>query len=290
MALQLQPCTDQMQDWVLAKRKDVTAEFEPRAARALECWPVQVRDLQIAGITCQEVVPQDRPAKGTLLYFFGGGFISGCPEYDLPITAALAVMGDFRVIAPRYPLAPEYPFPAAVHQADMLYAALLEDTDLVGIVGESAGGALAMTVTQKALRDGLPVPRRLALLSPWGDLTPQGLADCAGIDDPSQSFDDIQNYTDAYLCGSDAFEETASPACVTFAAEWPPTLLTTGSRDILQRNTLDLHARLVAAGVDVTLTDIDGMCHVFEVFDEYPQSIDSLKTIAAFLGQTEGPA
>jgi len=260
------------------------ADFRPRSARALARWPVRVSEQRIAGVSCQIVEPVDTPVGAgggpTILYFFGGGYGSGSPDYDLAITAPLAVLSGCRIVAPRYAVAPENPLPAGLDQCTGVYAALGKDGPLC-LSGESAGGGMAMSVTRAAGDAGLPAPLRLALFSPWVALREAATASCEGVDDPTMTGEDLRLFARAYLGDAPTTDPRASPALGTFAAEWPPTLLTTGSRDRLGPMVRALAGRLPTA----RLIDRAGMWHVFELYDECPEALETLEAAAAFLAE-----
>lgn len=266
--------------WVRAVRRDLEEEFAPRIERALARWPVELDEIDIAGVSCLAVTPAgEAPGQarsgdglaGTVLYFFGGGYVSGSPETDLPIIAALSCLGPVRVVAPRYALAPEQPFPVAFEQASAVYAAL---EGLLGVAGESAGGGLALSL----LSQPIP-PRRLALFSPWLDMTQPGLA--AVQDDPTLSKADLVRMAEVFLNGADG--ALASPGVGRLPDPVPPMFLTTGTQDILRAQVTAFHRRLTAVGASSTLQDAPDMWHVFEAYDECPAAEASLRTAARFL-------
>ena len=263
-------------------RRELAAEFEPRAQRARSRWPVSVRDEEIAGVEYQIVTPTFAPVSGRLLYFFGGGYVSGCPEYDLPITAALAAQAGVEIIALRYLLAPEYPCPSAFVQGLAVYMTLASDGPL-SLAGESAGGGLALAILHMAFDLGKPLPDRLVLFSPWIDLTPEGIARCEDIDDPLLAQSDLPLMADLYRGDRPAADPIVSPTLEPIPEGWPATFLTTGSRDRLGPDTRTLAKRIVAAGASCTLIDEEGMGHVFEAYDELPAAARSLAAAAAFI-------
>jgi acetyl esterase/lipase len=123
------------------------------------------------------LTPADVAPRRTLLHLHGGAFIAGSPRTFRPLAAWLAARSRGRVLALEYRLAPEHPFPAAlddvVAAVRALYALGVEPAAL-GIVGDSAGGALALAALV-ALRDaGEKLPAAAALLCPATDLACTG--------------------------------------------------------------------------------------------------------------------
>lgn len=269
-------------DGVAAIRHALHRDFQPRAARALKRRPVIVSEENIGGISCMIIGPAQGAANGTVLYFFGGGYVSGAPEYDLPITAALCALGRLRIIAPRYALAPENPFPAGLNDCIRVFETVSATEPRLVLSGESAGGGMAMAVTRAASDKSLPEPAGLALFSPWSDLTAEGITASVGIDDPTITTGDLRLCARAYLGKAPATDPLASPGSAPFPAAWPDTLLTTGSRDILRPSVLRDAATMRRTGARVTLTDRPGLCHVFEVYDDIPEALPSLRRAAEF--------
>ena len=102
-----------------------TKAFIKRAVeRAKDTTGVSIQTVKISGVECLEVLPK-RPSKDwTLLYFFGGGFVQGSAFEDLTIAAPLCALTGAKIILPKYRLAPEDPWPAAVEDGFAVYKAL----------------------------------------------------------------------------------------------------------------------------------------------------------------------
>ena len=103
-----------------------------------------------------------------LLYFHGGGFTIGSAATHENLCRHLAHLGRCAVVAVDYRLAPEHPFPTAVHDAwDSLQAlraqapALGLDATRVAVGGDSAGGTLAAVVALMARDAGEPLALQL---------------------------------------------------------------------------------------------------------------------------------
>ena len=117
----------------------------------------------LAGVECLVIAPSD--AVTTMLYFHGGGFRIGSPDGSAPFLAHLSAATRARIIAVKYGLAPEVPFPGALYDVLAVYRAVIDEgaRDVV-FAGDSAGAALALSLAL-AVRDAeLPMPSGLVLL------------------------------------------------------------------------------------------------------------------------------
>jgi acetyl esterase/lipase len=86
---------------------------------------------------------------------------AGYAATALSLTGALVTRTGIRALSVDYRLAPENPYPAAVDDGANAYHALLEsgeDPARIALVGDSAGGSLAVTTALRARESGLPAP------------------------------------------------------------------------------------------------------------------------------------
>ncbi len=267
-------------------RAAVREGWEPSMAAARAEFAVRENVLEINGVECLEVTPASGViGRGTVLYFFGGGHTVGSPEEDIVISAPLAALAGVRVIAPRYPLAPEHPYPAAVSCAEMVYRALLDDTDPAQLVvaGESAGGNLALALFQRARSARLSMPAGFVLLSPWADMGFTGDSHITNRDPFLAMTDNVLLEMAARYRGEAPIDDPLiSPIHADFTG-LPPTLITTGTRDLLLSDAVRLDTAMRIDGVDVTLRVWEGMWHVFEFYREVPEARASMAEIANFV-------
>ncbi len=268
-------------------REDVRATFAAGAERAIDRHSLVREDLMLGGVECERVVSRTSATTGgTLVYLFGGGFIVGCPYSDMPIIGALAEWCQVEVIAPKYRLAPEYPAPSAANDCIAVWqeVAAASNSPLL-LAGESAGGNLAVVLVQQALSRGLRRPDAMALLSPAVDLrTDLGLYEPTTYSDPTLSPLLPAEVLAVYGSGLDPTDPSLSPLFGPLA-DMPPTMITTGTRDMLLSMCLRFYRQMKRAGVDVECRVWDGLWHVFEFYDLYPESAESLKEISAFLNE-----
>ena len=267
-------------------RADAKAGFADDVDRAIERHSLELDETTVGGVECLRVrSATSGTVNGQMLYVFGGGFIVGDPETDMPVIGALAEWGQVEVIAPRYRLAPEHPAPAASNDCFAVYRALATGAGRLLVAGESAGGNLALLTVQRAAASGLRTPSALALLSPAADLrTDRDLFGNVVDADPSLSHQLMVDVAAVYP-GALALDDPAVSPMFGDMADLPPTILTTGTFDLLSEMTLRLARRMRRAGVEVNCNVWSGMWHVFEFYDELPEAAESLHEIVAFLNR-----
>ena len=252
--------------------------------KALE---VSVEEGEINSVRVQWITPKGAGSDKVVLYFFGGGHITGSPDEDLAITVRMAHFSGCKVCAPHYRLAPEHPYPAALEDALSVYQSLLRSHGAwtLGLSGESAGANLSLALIASAAKRSLELPKALALMSPWCDLTHSGdtIQILDGLD-PTLDYEHcLMQMARAYAGKIPLASPEISPLFAEVATGFPPTIITTGTRDLLLSDCARLSAKLRKAGVEVNLQVAEGMWHVFEYYAAVPEAEDSLKNIAAFL-------
>lgn len=79
-----------------------------------------------------------------VLYFHGGGFVVGSPETHQQNAAWIAYLVGAQVHSVRYRLAPEHPIPAQANDAVAAIRRRLRTTEKLKLMGDSAGGLVAL--------------------------------------------------------------------------------------------------------------------------------------------------
>jgi acetyl esterase len=212
-----------------------------------------------------------RPVRDTgplVLFFHGGGFVLGDLDGYAPICAEIARALDLPVLSVDYGLAPERPWPAAPDDCDAAarWAAtspheLGLDVDSLVTMGDSAGGALAIT-TSLGLRDApadVPVIVQ-CLIYPAVDLSKTYPSTIALAEGYFLTAKMLRWFTTHYAPESSHWR--ASPL---FAdpAGLPPTLVLGASLDPLIDQVRAYAAATVLAGVPTVYREVTGMIHGF---------------------------
>lgn len=263
-------------------RRHAQVRANARLKELLHATRVASHKSVIGGIPCLELVPPGPTASWSILFGFGGGFVQGGPVEDLPIAAPLCAATGARVIIPDYRLAPEHPWPAAVDDGFAVYREMARRS--FAIVGESAGGNLALVLMLRARAAGLPLPLAAALLSPWCDLSNSGDSIIFNDGrDPSLSAQRSWQAVRHYAGQNPLDDPSISPVNGAFDAGFPPFVITTGTRDLHLSQAVLLSQVLKDSGVSVDLQVWEGLWHVFEWYDHLPEAGQSIRRIAAHL-------
>ncbi|WP_206428565.1 alpha/beta hydrolase [Mycolicibacterium stellerae] len=130
--------------------------------------------ITIAGVPVEGVRPAGvDPAGATLLYLHGGAYALGSAKGYRGVVARLADAAGMTALVPDYSRSPEARYPVALEEMVGVYQSLIAcgvGPERLVIVGDSAGGGLALSLAM-ALRDrGIPSPAAVGLICPWADL------------------------------------------------------------------------------------------------------------------------
>ncbi len=239
-----------------------------------------------------DVIPPEHRNK-VLIQVHGGCYVLSPGEAGTKEAVMMAGFGHYQVIAVDYRMPPDAYFPAALDDAMTVYRSVLKTTDPknVGVLGTSAGGALVLEMMLRARQLGLPMPGAIAPSTPMSDATKVGdsFYTNAMVDNVLVSPDGFCDAaTRVYAHGHDLKDPLLSPVYGDMS-NFPPTILTTGTRDLLLSNTVRVHRKLRAAGVEAQLEVFEGQSHAqFGRDDRLPEAKEAYGEIAAFFDQHLG--
>ena len=242
-----------------------------------------VRESIWGGVACFEAVPPE--ATTTLLYLHGGGYRLGEAGTWAGLASRIAAAAGARVVVPNYRLAPEHPFPAAIHDSCSVYAALSETGGLPPFVGgDSAGGGLACSLIVAAIAAGVPLPPGAILVSPWLSLVPgaPSFQRCAASDS-AFSAEAACAAADQYLQGQTAEHALLSPLSADLTC-FPPCWITASAAEVLVDQSHALALRLTIAGRPNVLRIERNMPHAWPVVAPgAAETAAAIAGIAAFI-------
>jgi epsilon-lactone hydrolase len=236
------------------------------------------------GVPCIWIIPQGCPRERVLLYLHGGGFVYGLSPMHIQMVAYLARKMGVHALLVDYRLAPEHPFPAALEDCTTAYRWLLKAGILaqdIVVAGDSAGGNLTLTSVMKLRSTGEPLPAALACLSPVADLSRE-YGPPGSFKDPLLPLKAVKFYNASYVGHSDPHDPLISPVYGDWAG-LPPLLLHAGEDEVLREDAVRVASLAKSAGVEVQLEIYPRMWHVWQLYPQLPQAVQSLDAIAVFL-------
>ena len=233
----------------------------------------------------------EAPCDRAVLYLHGGGYTAGGLDYAKGFGGLLAAQTRVSVFCVAYRLAPEYKFPAAQDDAMEAYQYLLDSgyqPENIAVVGESAGGGLALSLVLRLRDEGKPLPACVVGISPWADLTLSGSSYNNNVRlDPTLIRESLAYYVIAYAAGHED-EAYVSPVLGDYTG-FPPTLLFAGSDEILLSDAKGVYRHLKKANVESKLVVEEGMWHVYPLYGT-PEGKRALEEMSAFIRSRVGLA
>ncbi|MCJ2376942.1 alpha/beta hydrolase [Vibrio sp. ZSDZ34] len=269
----------------------------PHAALALEAankLDVSYERKQFAGVdtyfvSSNTVSPQYQDRW--LVHIHGGAFVFG--GGDAAIREAIWIADGLKanVISINYRQPPEHPFPAAINDVVSVWKELIktQPAEKTAIFGSSAGGNLTLATTLKLKDLGLPLPGALFAGTPAVDLketsdtwiTLQGL-------DPLGSRDGVIDAAFNLYAGEEPLGSPLLSPVYGDVRHFPPTILISGTRDLLLSDTVRMHRALRAQRVDAELHIYDGQSHgdyIPDLTHDFPEADDAIEEISRFFNR-----
>jgi acetyl esterase len=236
----------------------------------------QERDLQVDGAAgplrarLYDATP-GHPGEPIILYFHGGGWVTGdLSTYD-ETDRALATQAHAMVLSVAYRLAPENRFPAAHDDAFASYrwllanaASLGADPRRIAVAGESAGGNLAINVSMAARDAHIKPPVHELLIYPVAGTdmgTPSYIADQAAV---PLGRDDVLWYVKNTIRGpADLQDPRLDLIGKADLHNLPPTTIISAEIDPLESDGTFLTYKLQGQGTQVDRRLYGGTTHEF---------------------------
>jgi acetyl esterase/lipase len=241
----------------------------------------------LGGVRGMWFEPPEQLDHAVVLYLHGGGYMTSSPTGHAGMIGEVARATKRPTFAVDYRLAPENKFPAQRDDAIAAYRALLDKGfggDQIVVVGDSAGGGLALVLAM-AVRDlGLPRPLGVVMVSPWTDLSNSGESNTA-IADPVFASDVLVKMAEFVAGDTDLRNPELSPLYGDFKG-LPPLLFMAGEVEALRDDTVRAGRRAEEAGLDVTTLVLPGLVHVWPWFvPGAPESAQAHATIAQWVDE-----
>lgn len=230
-------------------------------------YPAEVLTHQLSASRIFEITPHDLAPENdgrAIYYIHGGAFTLGGGDAAIILGKQMAGLSRCRTYAIDYRMVPQVSFPVPVDDCLEGYRFILSrcSPQAIAVYGPSAGANLAPAMLLKARDEGVKLPAACALHSSPSDLSEPGDSIHINrvVDIVLDHYD--ADIFDAYVGGHhDRRDPYLSPVYGDYSKGFPPTILVSGTRDLLLSGTVRLHRAMLRGGVNAQLHVWEAMPH-----------------------------
>ncbi len=248
---------------------------------------VTFEKIEYNGIKAEWTTPSNLKNPGVVLYFHGGGYVSGSIKTHRALVGRIALASKTRCLSVEYRLAPEHPFPAGLDDAIEIYHWLIKqnfDPKKIVLAGDSAGGGLVIAALLRLRDEKAPLPAAGVCMSPWLDLEVTGesatrLADkdlmvpASGLKAFGLLYTKRENLQHPYV--SPVF---ADPTGL------PPLFIQVSDYETLLDDTMRFEKKAKAAGATVEVEIWKKMSHVWQAYGPIlPEAMRAIKKLGEYI-------
>lgn len=245
---------------IKAKRKQNAQRYKlPRSVSLV----IRPKRRVIAATTCYSM------GKGSkcILYFHGGSYVDPPLIFHWRFLQVLTRQANVCAVLPLYGRAPQHKCHRTVLHMARVYKEVCHrfGVENVILMGDSAGGGLALALTEYLSNKGVALPQKTILLSPWLDVDMTG--DYANeSQDATLSVQELKVYGASYRRDLPVGYYLCSPL-FGLTKRMPPLYVFVGEAELFLSDCKQLKRRADELGIFCQLNTYPEMPHVFV---EYP--------------------
>lgn len=247
--------------------EDFRSMFDEWHQPTLEPEEVSYKIDVVAGVEGLWVYPKDADLSKVIIYTHGGGFAVGSSASHRKLVGPLAKYLGVCAFVVDYRRSPEHVFPAQIQDVTAVYKELLQrgfTAKNMLTAGDSAGGNLAISTVLNLRNEGIELPGAVIAFSPWLDMEHKGETLISNDSTDALITVDLLKGMSQMFLGEhgDPANPLANPLKANYQV-FPRLYINAGSVESLVDNATRLADIAKKEGVDVTLSVVDNMQHVF---------------------------
>ena len=246
----------------------------------------------VDGVPVERLVnPKQKKSSRVVLQLHGGGYVGHLSDWYRDCAIKQAVITEaHEIFMVDYRVAPEYLYPAALDDTAKVYEYLLGKVNAENIIvlGDSAGGNLALALSLKLKEEKLPQPAMLILLSPRTtfetdvpSLTKNADRDLVLGKHNAKMYKAVFN---PVYAGKIPLNDPRLSPIYADLKDLPPTLIQIGGYELFVDEGIEFLKKATADELNVTLSVYKGMPHDFSILlPELDESVKSFIEIKNFV-------
>ena len=255
-----------------------------------EATSVKIEKMEINGVVVRYITPNIIAPKYTnsiFVHTHGGAYLFNGGDAGAFEAILIAANIKISIISIDYRMPPDHPYPVGLNDVVAAYEGILEkyENHTIFMGGSSGGGNFTMSAILKLRDKEIVLPKAIFLGTPGADFNKIGDSYYIneGIDKALGTWDGfITAALKLYANGTDFKDPYISPIYGDLSG-FPPTILVSGTRDLLLSCTVRTHRKLRDSGVITDLVVIEGHSHAdYMVVPNAPESIAVYKDIDNF--------
>lgn len=241
---------------------------------------------EVGGVKGWWARPAQVNQKSVVVYLHGGGYVIGSATAYRNFAGQIAKRAGTLAFVAEYSLAPEHPFPAAHKDLQQILHTFVSDGfERIALVGDSAGGGLALSVLTDTSANATNIVGVVAI-SPWVDISLTGKSTVSrATADIILSKETLADAAGVYL-GNYSKDDPRLPTLNGEFVNRLPVLVHVGDAEVLLDDAVRFADSAKNAGLESVVHVWEGMPHVFpSSFAMLQAGADALEDIGAFLGK-----
>ena len=218
-----------------------------------------------------------------ILYFHGGSYMAGITNEHWNFLEKVINNTGATVILPDYPLSPKHNYKDVFNMVEPLYIDILSkiDTNNLIVMGDSAGGGLALALEEKIVMDSnsnkdnanndekvnYNLPKKTVLISPWLDVRLEN----SKIDEVQKLDKDLNKETlklaGIAYAGKDGIDSYLVNPIDGDLSKLNYITIFTGTYDILNPDVDVLEEKAKNQGITINVKEYEGASHIWILKD-----------------------
>lgn len=211
-----------------------------------------------------------------VFYIHGGAWVWEIDKKHVTFCDRLVDALDAKIYMPIYPLAPQVTYKEGYQMVESVYDDLVQQGKPIILMGDSAGGNIALNLVLQLKEKGKSLPEKVVVLAPCADASFSN----SEMDEYAK-VDGLLPKAECLACarmwaGIQSLKNPILSPLYNDVTGFPDTMFFHGTYDILYPDSKALFDKMCESGVNATFVKGIGFWHVFPIFDieEQPQLID----------------